>query len=90
MGEPREKKEARMPERDSSHDEDRSTRSLSSHFEPPALPLSPLPCLVAQDNAQLHFFSIDKETGNRTEVQGISIVETKNGKIQTWKEYFKQ
>lgn len=32
----------------------------------------------------------DPVTGKRNEVQGISIVETKNGKIQTWKEYFKQ
>ncbi len=32
----------------------------------------------------------DPNTGKRNEVQGISIVETKNGKIQTWKEYFKQ
>lgn len=29
-------------------------------------------------------------TGKQNEVQGVSIVETKNGKIQTWKEYLKQ
>jgi limonene-1,2-epoxide hydrolase len=32
----------------------------------------------------------DHATGKPAEVQGVSIVEAKNNKIQTWKEYFKQ
>ena len=32
----------------------------------------------------------DANTGKHNEVQGISIIEAKNGKIQQWKEYFKQ
>ncbi len=32
----------------------------------------------------------DHATGKPAEVQGVSIVEAKNDKIQTWKEYFKQ
>jgi ketosteroid isomerase-like protein len=32
----------------------------------------------------------DHNTGKRSEVQGISILEAKKGKIQTWKEYFRQ
>lgn len=32
----------------------------------------------------------DHVTGKPAEVQGVSIVDAKNDKIQTWKEYFKQ
>lgn len=32
----------------------------------------------------------DANTGKRKEVQGISVLEAKNGKIQNWREYFKQ
>jgi ketosteroid isomerase-like protein len=32
----------------------------------------------------------DPNAGKTNEVQGISILEAKNGKIQNWKEYFKQ
>ena len=32
----------------------------------------------------------DAKTGKQNEVQGVSIIEGKNGRIQRWKEYFKQ
>ena len=32
----------------------------------------------------------DLNTGKRNEIQGISILETGDGKIQNWREYFKQ
>jgi ketosteroid isomerase-like protein len=32
----------------------------------------------------------EANTGKQNEVQGISILEAKNGKIQHWKEYFRQ
>ena len=32
----------------------------------------------------------DANTGKQNEAQGVSILESKNGKIQHWKEYFRQ
>jgi ketosteroid isomerase-like protein len=32
----------------------------------------------------------DPNTGKRNEIQGISVLETGGGKIQNWREYFKQ
>jgi ketosteroid isomerase-like protein len=32
----------------------------------------------------------DPNTGKRNEIQGITILEARDGKIQNWREYFKQ